>query len=291
MPDDVEQLIMSRFSYIDEFPFGEVISNGFQERMPVGFTTSKCVESDLVSGEINMGSDQTVRPRTVDHNGVTEQAHATVSIGSVQVNNAADQPSLEIELPRARKQASAGRGLDTQSSTLTVGDRILSGLRLQVRKGVEMEALPNFGLPASVEAFDSGLEAGFPWRSKDCGHSQAQAKADDSSNAPMTNPSTTDGAIGRRGNQPSVQRCDIGQVSAGWRRWMASSIPTIQCTTPPQNASDGAQCGNPGCPSCDQFSLNGLRSVFAQDAAVVELPVAMILLDGPHSPSLYVFRP
>ena len=160
---------MSRFSYIDEFPFGDVISDGFQERMPVGFTTSKCVEADLMSGEINMGSDQTVRPRTVDHNGVTEQAHATVSIGSAQVNNAADHLSLEIELPRARKQA-YNLDTDTQSSTLTVGDRILSGLRLQVRKGVEMEALPNFSLPASVKARRS-LEPVFPWRSKDRGHS------------------------------------------------------------------------------------------------------------------------
>ena len=134
-----------------------------------------------MSCEINMGPDQVMRPRTIDHKGVTEQAYPTVGISSAQVNNAAHKPSLEIELPRAGEQASAGRSLDTQSSTLTVGNGVLGRLRLQGRKGVEMEALPNFSLPASVEAFDNGLETGFPWRSKDCGHSQAQAKADHSS--------------------------------------------------------------------------------------------------------------
>ena len=193
-----------------------------------------------------------------------------------------------------------------------------------------MEALPNFRLPASVEAFDSGLETGFPWRSKDCGHSQAQAKADDSSdgvfklmsalktsvvvkldigrqpkgspvlNQGLDNRMSEDGAIWPRGDQPSVERnyvknfdsdsafddqslddieaiqfassrCHVGQVPAGWRRWMASSIPTIQRTTPLQNTPNGAQCGNRNCPSCDQFSLNSLSSVFSQDADVLEL--------------------
>ena len=189
-----------------------------------------------------------------------------------------------------------------------------------------MEALPNFGLPASVEAFDSGLEAGFPWRSKDCGHSQAQAKADDSSNGvlklvsaletsvvvklgigwqpkglPVFNQGldhcvSEDGAIGPRCNQTSVQRygvedldsnstfddqslddieaiqlassrCHLRQIPAGWRRWMTSSMPAIQSTAPLQDAPDGAQCGNPSHTSSDQFSPNGLSSVFAQDAA------------------------
>src|SRR3972149_2973346 len=181
MPHDVEQLFVSGFLYIDKFPFGQMISQGVQERLPVRLTSSECIEADLFSCEINVGPDQTVRPRTVDHKGVTEQAHPTVGISSAQVNNAAHKPSLEIELPRAGEQASAGCGLDAQSSTLTVGDGILGRPRLQGHKGVEMEALPNFRLPASVEAFDSGLETGFPWRSKDCGHSQAQANADDSS--------------------------------------------------------------------------------------------------------------
>ena len=51
---------------------------------------------------------------------------------------------------------------------------------------------------------------------------------------------------------------------------MASSIPTIQRTTPLQNAPNGPQCGNRSCPSCDQCSLNSLSSVLSQDAAVLE---------------------
>jgi hypothetical protein len=164
---------MCGFVYIDEIPFWEMISDGFQERMPVGFTASQCKEVNLFSGEVNMSSDQAVRPRTVNNKAMTEQADPTKGVGSAQVNNSALGSRLEIELPGAGEQSSAGRCFDTQSGTLTVGDGVLSGLRLQSRKGVEMEALPNFSLPASVEAFNSGLEAGFPWRSKDYGHSQA----------------------------------------------------------------------------------------------------------------------
>jgi hypothetical protein len=42
-----------------------------------------------------------------------------------------------------------------------------------------MEALPDFGLPAGVEAFDSGLKACFPRRRKDWGDPQAQAQSHD----------------------------------------------------------------------------------------------------------------
>src|SRR6266508_2022076 len=101
MPHDVEQLLMSGLFYIDEVPFREMIHDGIQEGMPVGFTASECKEADLLSCEINMGPDQAVRPRTIDHKGVTEQAYPTVGISSAQVNNAAHKPSLEIELPRA----------------------------------------------------------------------------------------------------------------------------------------------------------------------------------------------
>ena len=125
MPHDVEQLFMSGFLNIDKFSFGQMISDGFQERMPVWFTASECKEADLLRCEINVGPDQAVRPRSVHDKGVAEQAHPTVGISSAQVNNAAHKPSLEIELPRAGEQTSAGRSLDTQSSTLTVGDGIL----------------------------------------------------------------------------------------------------------------------------------------------------------------------
>ena len=307
-----------------------MISDGFQEGMPVGFTASECNEADLFSCEINVCPDQTVRPRTVHDKGVAEQTYPTMSISPAQVNNAALGLRLEIELPRAGKQASARRSFDAHSSPLTVGDGILGRMDLQGGKRVEMEALPNFSLPASVETFDSGLEAGFPWRSKDCGHSQAQAKTDHASKgvaklvgaletgvvvkldigrqpkgSPVLNQGldhrmSEDGPSWPRGNQSSVQRhgiehfdsnsafddqafddieaiqlassrCHVGQVPAGWRWWMASSIPTIQRTTPLQNAPNGTQCGNRSCPSCDQFPLNGLSSVFSQDAAVLEL--------------------
>jgi hypothetical protein len=41
-----------------------------------------------------------------------------------------------------------------------------------------MEALPDFGLPATVETFNGGLKPGFPRRGKDRGNSQAQAEPD-----------------------------------------------------------------------------------------------------------------
>src|SRR5690349_3089115 len=41
-----------------------------------------------------------------------------------------------------------------------------------------MKALPDLGLPTGVEAFDSGLKAGFSWRSEDGSNAQAQTQAD-----------------------------------------------------------------------------------------------------------------
>ena len=39
-----------------------------------------------------------------------------------------------------------------------------------------MKALPNLSLPTSVEAFDSGLEPSFSWRSKDRGYSKLRQR-------------------------------------------------------------------------------------------------------------------
>lgn len=59
-----------------------------------------------------------------------------------------------------------------------VGCDVPGGLELQSGQGLIMEALPNFGLPATVETFNGGLKPGFPRRGKYRDNSQAQAEPD-----------------------------------------------------------------------------------------------------------------
>src|SRR5918995_6652167 len=298
--------------------------------MPVRLTASQCKKSELFSCEINVGTNQAVGPSRVDDERVAEQADPTAGICPAQVDNAAPRLSLKIESPRVRKPSSTRRSFDTQTSPLTVSHDIFSRLSLHGGQRVEIEALPDFSLPASVKAFDSSLEPSFSWRSKDCGHSQAQAKANDASegipklvsalktgvviklgvgrepetfpvfNEGLDNRMSEDGAIWPRGDQTSVQRycienfdsssafnhqpldnieaiefaspsSHLGQVPTGWRWWMASSMSTIQSTAPLQNPPNGTQCGKDSRTPSEHFSLNGLSSVFSQDAIVLEL--------------------
>ena len=330
MPDDVEQLNVGEFSYIDELSFGQMIRNGVQKVIPVWLTASQCKESDLFSYEINVSTNQAVGPSRFDGERVAEQADPTAGICPAQVDKAAPRLGLEIESPRAGETTSPRRSFDAQTSPLTMSKGIFSRLGLHGGERVEMEALPGFSLPASIKAFDSSLEPGFSWRSKDCGHSQAQAKADNASdgipklmstlktrvviklgvgrqperfpvfNQGLDNRMSEDGAIWPRGDQTSVQRyrienfdsrsafddqaldnieaiefaspsCHLGQVPTGWRWRMASSMSTIQSTAPLQNPPNGTQCGKCRRTPSDHFSLNGLSSVFSQDAVVLEL--------------------
>src|SRR5262245_12728978 len=101
-----------------------MIGNRFHNRLPSRFATSECMEANLSSCEVNVCSDQAVRPRAVHNKRVPEQADTTMGIGSAQVDNAAFGASLEIKLPRARKQASLWGRFNAQSSTLTVGGDI-----------------------------------------------------------------------------------------------------------------------------------------------------------------------
>jgi hypothetical protein len=192
-----------------------------------------------------------------------------------------------------------------------------------------MKALPYFSLPSSVEAFDGGLETGFPGGSKDGGDSQAQTQTDHPSQSvaelvsaletsvvielgvswqskdfPVLDHSldrctSKDRAIWPRSNQTSMQRYGVKdldvdsafddqtfdnieaiefvaplghlrQIPTGWRRWMTSSMPTIQSPAPLQDAPNGAYGRNVDLPSRQQFSLDCLSPVFSQDAFVLE---------------------
>jgi hypothetical protein len=101
-----------------------------------------------------------------------------MGVGSTQEDHAASKARLEIKPPSGRKQASWWSRFDTQSSTLSVGGDVSSGLRLQSIERFEMKALPYLSLPSSVEAFDGSLETCLSGRSKDGGDSQAQTQSD-----------------------------------------------------------------------------------------------------------------
>jgi hypothetical protein len=252
-----------------------------------------------------------------------------MGIGSAQVDNAAFEARLEIKLPRGGKQAAGWGGFDAQSGTLSVGGNVSSGLGLQGAKGFEMKALPYLSLPASIETFDSGLETGFSWGSKDRGDAQAQTQTNHPSQSVtklvsaletsvvielgigwqakdfpvldhgLDRRTGKDGAIWPRSNQTSVQRYRVEdfnvdstlddqafdnieaieftaplghlrQIPTGWRRWMTSSMLTIQSPAPRQDAPNGSYGRKLRPTSGNQVSLDCLSPIFTQDASVLE---------------------
>src|SRR4029434_678939 len=70
--------------------------------------------------------------------------------------------------------------------------------------------------------------------------------------------------------QLTVSLCDVRQIPASWRRWMTSSTLAIQSSSPFQDATNGAYGGDLNLSSGEQFSLDGLSSVFSQGTFVLE---------------------
>lgn len=139
-----------------------MVRHGSQKRLRVWITSPKCVEADSIEVEIDVRSDQMVKPARIDLERATDQSDLAPFAGSTQENDAPARLSLEVKVPGAGNCPPVGSPFDTALSPKTVGGDISGRPSLQNLEGVVMETLPDLGLPAGVEAFDSSLKAGFP---------------------------------------------------------------------------------------------------------------------------------
>src|SRR4029077_9385942 len=127
----------------------------------IWITATKRVEADGLIAEIDLTANQTMRPQWIDLKGMSKQADRAGFGGATYEDYHSLGVSLEIGLPRKGQGAALGRVINTGRSALAVGADVAAGLRLKVGQGIIVEATPDFGLPAAIEVFDGGLEAGF----------------------------------------------------------------------------------------------------------------------------------
>src|SRR3990170_1604474 len=152
-----------------------------EERLIVGFSSSQGVEADAVELKIDFGADQAVWPVPLHGERVSQQRDLSLVVASSQVDDGSAGGFLEVKSPAVGKGPAFGSCVLTCRVASSAGRDELVGLHLEGLSGVEMETVPDLGLPASVVAFDAGLKARLTRRREDGGHFQTQAEACDAS--------------------------------------------------------------------------------------------------------------
>jgi hypothetical protein len=148
-----------------------------KQRLLCWISSSESKEMDFAISEIHLAPNQPVCPRRIDTKGMPEQAHGSSVVGASEINQlAASQRRLFFPAPLWRKATAQGSCFDTNSRAKAMGLDVAGRSELQITERVVMKALPNFGLPASIEALNGGLKAGLQRWSKHRGNPKPQAE-------------------------------------------------------------------------------------------------------------------
>lgn len=142
-------------------------------------TSSEGVEADEVGVQVDLTSDESVCPKRIEREAVTEQVERAGLIGAAQEDDLAAGMERQIRLPRFREGRSWRGGFDSKSGTGAAGLDVLGGLDLEGKQRVVLEARPDLCLPAAVIALDGGLEARLARRGKDRDDPESEAESDD----------------------------------------------------------------------------------------------------------------
>ena len=152
--------------------FDDELARG-QERLVIGLAAAQGMTAHFPGAHAQFATHQPVRPVAMNHERFFEQADAPVRVRAPQE----DDPVL------LRCFREVGRQAVTRRSTVLAGGMALAvrgdvgaGALLQSAQVRMPPALPDFLLPAVIEAFDVGLEAGFAGRRKHRNDAQAQAE-------------------------------------------------------------------------------------------------------------------
>jgi hypothetical protein len=129
--------------------------------------------------EVELGSNQAMRPSRIDEERAAEQFHPALAGGASQEHDATAGSGLEIQTPLFGKAAACGSSVQAVGVALAGRSDVAGRPFLQVREGRGQEAAPDFGLPQAVERLDGGLKAGFAGRDEDGDDAEAEAQAND----------------------------------------------------------------------------------------------------------------
>jgi hypothetical protein len=159
--------------------YGWHVFHGVNERLVIWLPSSKAVKTDLVMGQIDFSPDEAMRPERI--NGIMSALDLDVTkmISATQIDDGALEWKLVIRFPVLREGTARRSGVNTWRGSLPCCQSKTIGTSLDGIVVVMHEPLPDFLLPAAVEALDDGLEAGLMGWGEDRGDAQLQAQTDD----------------------------------------------------------------------------------------------------------------
>src|SRR5258708_7711306 len=155
--------------------------------------------------EVDIGTNEAMRPGWIDEKMTPEQINESLIIGSTNEDEHAGGMSLQIEHEVRRERPASGGALGTGRVTKSGGCEPSARGQFQVLQRGMLEAPPDLRLPATVEAFDSILKARLAWRSKDGRDPEQQASANDLTDGVGVVTRTLE-------NQSVVELCVVGKT-------------------------------------------------------------------------------
>jgi len=155
------------------------IFDGVDEGLVVWLPSSKSVKTDLVVGQIEFSSDETMRPKRINQVITSLNLDLTMMVGATQIDDSALEWKLVIGFPVLGEWASCRSRVDAWRGTQAGGESKAIGASLDGLVVVMHESLPDLLLPAAIEALDDGLEAGLMGWGEDGGDAELQTEPDD----------------------------------------------------------------------------------------------------------------
>src|SRR5512135_2437284 len=145
-------------------PAGQRVGDLAQQRLIVRLAASQGEEADPVRIEIDLSSDQAVRPQRIDLEAMTQHLDAALRVGAPQEDEPTLRPGLQVQPPVLGEGTPRWGRLDPRRGTQAARGHELPRLLTQALERVMDEAGPDLRLPAAIVVLDGCLEAGLPRR-------------------------------------------------------------------------------------------------------------------------------
>ncbi len=158
---------------------GWSVFDGVDEGLVVRLSSSQAVKTDLMIGQIDFSSDETMRPKRIKGIISSLNLEVTTRIGATQIDDSSLEGKLVIRFPVLRKWSSSRSRVDTRCGAQACCESKAIGTSLDGIVVVMHESLPDLLLPAAIETLDDSLEAGLMGWGEDRGDPELQTEPDD----------------------------------------------------------------------------------------------------------------
>ncbi len=142
--------------------------------------SSESEEVDDILIENDFGPDEAMSPLGVDLEGMSQDGGLAVGVCPTEEDQSSCDGGLQVEFPVAGEGTANGGVRHSRGSAFSQCGHIVVRPLLQLLEGPVLVALPDLGLPQTIETLDGRLESRFVGRRKDGCDPQAQAQSNDS---------------------------------------------------------------------------------------------------------------